>query len=71
MKTKKYRYTGKDFDIKTAPTKVKDSADDLKKIKRRSRKYKVNQECAKMMYARRHYGVLVVFQAMDAAGKIV
>ena len=29
MKTKKYRYTGKDFDIKTAPTKVKDSADEL------------------------------------------
>ena len=38
MKTKKYRYTGKDFDIKTAPTKVKDSADDLKKIKKKIRK---------------------------------
>ena len=70
MKTKKYRYTGKDFDIKTAPSKVKDSADDLKKIKK---KIKINvksiKNAQKMMYARRHYGVLVVFQAMDAAGK--
>ena len=38
MKTKKYRYTGKDFDIKTAPTKVKYSADDLKKIKKNIKK---------------------------------
>lgn len=70
MKTKKYRYTGKDFDIKTAPTKVKDSADDLKKIKKKIRKnVKSIKNAQKMMYARRHYGVLVVFQAMDAAGK--
>ncbi len=39
MKTKKYRYTGKDFDIKTAPTKVKDSADDLKKIKKKIKQW--------------------------------
>ncbi|UNL36901.1 polyphosphate kinase 2 family protein, partial [Limosilactobacillus reuteri] len=70
MKTKKYHYTGKDFDIKTAPTKVKDSADDLKKIKKKIRKnVKSIKNAQKMMYARRHYGVLVVFQAMDAAGK--
>lgn len=70
MKTKKYRYTGKDFDIKTAPTKVKDSADDLKKIKKKIKKnVKSIKNAQKMMYARRHYGVLVVFQAMDAAGK--
>ena len=70
MKTKKYRYTGKDFDIKTAPTKVKDSADDLKKIKKKIKKnIKSIKNAQKMMYARRHYGVLVVFQAMDAAGK--
>ena len=70
MKTKKYRYTGKDFDIKTAPTKVKDSADDLKKIKKKIRKnVKSIKNAQKMMYARRYYGVLVVFQAMDAAGK--
>lgn len=47
MKTKKYRYTGKDFDIKAAPTKVKYSADDLKKIKEDQEKCKVNQECTK------------------------
>ena len=70
MKTKKYRYTGKDFDIKAAPTKVKDSADDLKKIKKKIKKnVKSIKNAQKMMYARRHYGVLVVFQAMDAAGK--
>ena len=28
-----YRYTGNDFDIKKAPTKVKDSADELEQIK--------------------------------------
>ncbi|MBC8743812.1 polyphosphate kinase 2 family protein [Lactobacillus sp. Marseille-P7033] len=70
MKTKKYRYTGKDFDINKAPTKVKDSADELKKIKKRIKKnVKSIKDAQKMMYARRHYGVLVVFQAMDAAGK--
>lgn len=70
MKTKQYRYEKNDFKIKEAPTKVKDSADELKKIKKRIKKNtKVIKNTQKMMYARRHFGVLVVFQAMDAAGK--
>ena len=33
-----YKYTGDDFDIKKAPTKVKDSADELDKIKEQMKK---------------------------------
>lgn len=70
MKTKEYRYTGKDFDIKEAPTWVKDSAPELKVIKKQIKKnVKKIKLAQRMMYARRRYGVLVVFQAMDAAGK--
>ncbi|MCI1975005.1 MAG: polyphosphate kinase 2 family protein [Limosilactobacillus sp.] len=70
MKTKKYRYTKDDFKLDEAPTKVKDSADELKKIKKQIKKnVKAIRKAQKMMYARRHFGVLVVFQAMDAAGK--
>ena len=70
MEISKYRYTGKDFKIKAAPTMVKDSAAELKKIKKQIQvNVKEIRDAQKMMYARRHYGVLVVFQAMDAAGK--
>lgn len=70
MDTKQYRYTGKDFKIKQAPTFVADSSDELKSIKKRVKKnLKYIREAQKKMYARRHYSVLVVFQAMDAAGK--
>lgn len=70
MKTKEYRYTGKDFNIKEAPTWVKDSAPELKSIKKQIKKnVKKIKLAQRMMYARRHYGVVVVFQAMDAAGK--
>lgn len=70
MKTKEYRYTGKDFNIKEAPTWVKDSAPELKAIKKQIKKnVKKIKLAQRMMYARRRYGVLVVFQAMDAAGK--
>ena len=70
MEIKQYRYTGKDFKIKKAPTFVKDSNDDLKAIKKQlAKNVKRIREAQKKMYARRHYGVLVVFQAMDAAGK--
>lgn len=70
MEIKQYRYTGKDFNIKKAPTMVKDSTAELQKIKKQiSKNVKEIREAQKMMYARRHYSVLVVFQAMDAAGK--
>lgn len=65
-----YKYTSDNFKIDEAPTFVKSSADDLDNIKlqiednlRRIRR------AQKKMYARRKYGVLVVFQALDAAGK--
>ena len=65
-----YKYTGDDFDIKKAPTKVKDSADELDKIKEQiEENLRHIRHAQKMMYARHKYGVLVVFQAMDAAGK--
>lgn len=70
MDTKQYRYRGNDFKIKQAPTFVQDSSDELKKIKKQIKKnLKHIREAQKMMYARRRYSVLVVFQAMDAAGK--
>lgn len=70
MDVKKYRYTDNNFKIKDAPTKVKDSANELAKIKKQIKKnVKEIRDAQKMMYARRHYSVLVVFQAMDAAGK--
>ena len=65
-----YKYTGDDFNIKKAPTKVKDSADELEKIKRQiEENLRHLRHAQKMMYARHKYGILVVFQAMDAAGK--
>lgn len=65
-----YKYTGDDFDIKKAPTKVKDSADELDKIKEQiEENLRHIRHAQKMMYARHKHGILVVFQAMDAAGK--
>lgn len=65
-----YKFTGDDFDIKKVPTKVKDSADELEKIKKQidENLYHI-RHAQKMMYARHKYGILVVFQALDAAGK--
>lgn len=65
-----YKYTDDDFNIKKAPTKVKDSADELEKIKGQiEENLRHLRHAQKMMYARHKYGILVVFQAMDAAGK--
>lgn len=56
--------------LKRAPTKVKDSADELDKIKEQiEENLRHIRHAQKMMYARHKYGILVVFQAMDAAGK--
>ncbi|MBB1063113.1 PPK2 family polyphosphate kinase [Limosilactobacillus fastidiosus] len=65
-----YKYTGDDFDIKKAPTKVKDSANKLDGIKKQIEENLHHiRHAQKMMYARHKYGILVVFQALDAAGK--
>ncbi|MFR0771448.1 phosphate--nucleotide phosphotransferase [Limosilactobacillus pontis] len=70
MDTKQYRYTKDNFDIKKAPTWVADSADELDQIKAAiDKNVKRIKDAQKKMYARHRYGVIVVFQAMDAAGK--
>lgn len=70
MDTKQYRFTKNDFDIRKAPTWVADSADQLDDIKARiAANVKRIKSAQRKMYARHRYGVLVVFQAMDAAGK--
>lgn len=70
MDTKQYRFTKDDFDIRKAPTWVADSADQLDDIKAKiAANVKRIKSAQRKMYARHRYGVLVVFQAMDAAGK--
>ena len=70
MDNKQYRYVGHNFKIKQAPTFVEDSSNELKAIKKQIKKnVKRIHEAQEKMYAQRKYGVLVVFQAMDAAGK--
>ncbi|WP_267201157.1 PPK2 family polyphosphate kinase [Limosilactobacillus kribbianus] len=70
MDTKQYRFTKDDFDIRKAPTWVADSADQLDDIKKKiASNVKRIKSAQRKMYARHRYGVLVVFQAMDAAGK--
>ena len=70
MDTKQYRYTKDNFNIKKAPTWVADSADELDQIKATiDKNVKRIKDAQKKMYARHRYGVIVVFQAMDAAGK--
>lgn len=65
-----YQYSGHHFDIKSAPTFVKASTDDLVNIKQQiNDNLKRLRHAQKKMYAQRQYGVLVVFQALDAAGK--
>lgn len=70
MDIKQYRYTGSKLVMAKAPTFVEDSSNELKEIKKQIKKnVKRIHEAQKKMYAQRKYGVLVVFQAMDAAGK--
>ncbi|MGN1279879.1 MAG: PPK2 family polyphosphate kinase [Limosilactobacillus sp.] len=70
MDSKQYRYTKDNFDIKKAPTWVADSTDQLDKIKDTiAKNVKRIKNAQKKMYARHRYGIIVVFQAMDAAGK--
>lgn len=64
------KYTSDNFKMKNAPTFVKSSENNLHKIKKQVKKnVKFIKHAQKMMYARRKYGILIVLQAMDAAGK--
>ncbi|KRL89609.1 PPK2 family polyphosphate kinase [Lactobacillus kalixensis] len=70
MNTNQYCYTEKNFKIADAPTFVKDSSKDLKKIKKQVKEnVKQINKAQAMMNARRKYSVLIVLQGMDAAGK--
>lgn len=65
-----YKYTSDNFKIAEAPTFVKSGADDLENIQLQIEdNLKHIRRAQKKMYARHKYGVLVVFQALDAAGK--
>lgn len=66
-----YRYDGsKKFDISKAKTKIKDIyADKAEYEAFQEESSKELDELQSMMYAHNRYGLLVIFQAMDAAGK--
>jgi PPK2 family polyphosphate:nucleotide phosphotransferase len=58
------------FDIKKAKTKIKDIYDDKEEYEAMQiESAKELDELQSMMYAHNRYGLLVIFQAMDAAGK--
>ncbi|MEY8442586.1 PPK2 family polyphosphate kinase [Lactobacillaceae bacterium 24-114] len=66
----KFEYTGKDFLIKKAPTFLKSSEGEVDEIKEKiGKNLKRLRRAQKKIYARHKYGILVIFQAMDAAGK--
>jgi PPK2 family polyphosphate:nucleotide phosphotransferase len=71
MNLDQYQQVGKKhFDIAEAPTKIKDFYSD--KADYEAQLAKLHQEMddlQSMMYAHNRYGMLLVFQAMDAAGK--
>ncbi len=66
-----YRYDGsKKFDISKAKTRFKDIyADKAEYETMQDESAKELDELQSMMYAHNRYGLLVIFQAMDAAGK--
>lgn len=66
-----YRYDGsKKFDISKAKTRFKDIyADRAEYEAMQDESAKELDELQSMMYAHNRYGLLVIFQAMDAAGK--
>jgi PPK2 family polyphosphate:nucleotide phosphotransferase len=71
FKIEDYRVDGTaKFDIKKAKTKFKDIYDDKEEYESmQSESAKELDELQSMMYAQNRYGLLVIFQAMDAAGK--
>lgn len=71
IKYSQFAYRGdKKFSIKDAPTKIDALYDSKKKYKELLEEYREEiNERQNMMYAHNRYGLLLVFQAMDAAGK--
>lgn len=70
MKTKQFRYSKDNFQISKAPTFVKDSSKNLKKIKKHIKKnVKHLKKAQAKLYVRHEYSILIVLQGMDAAGK--
>lgn len=71
INTSDFRYTGdKNFSIENTPTKIEAFYSNEKDYKKRLKKNtkEINQ-LQNMMYAGDHYGLLLIFQAMDTAGK--
>ncbi len=68
---KDYKVNDKDsFKIKKHPTKIKDFYEDKAEYETFLSELQTEMdELQSMMYAHNRYGVLVIFQAMDAAGK--
>lgn len=66
-----FRITGKEkFSIADAPNKIDDLYSDKKDYKDLLEEYQEEiNELQKMMYAHNRYSMLLIFQAMDAAGK--
>ena len=69
--TKQFRYDGsKPLRIKKSPTKVDDLYDDKEEYQTRlSEQTSDIDKLQEKMYAHNRFGLLVIFQAMDAAGK--
>lgn len=66
-----FRYTEKKpFVLKSVPTKIKDFYQDRDEYKDLMEEYQEEiDDLQNMMYAHDRYGLLLIFQAMDAAGK--
>lgn len=72
MDTKDYKITDKNFKIKEAPTAVPKEYQALTKDEIKAQinaNVKKLQKMQQKLYAQRKYGIVVLFQAMDAAGK--
>lgn len=70
MKTKQYEVIDKDFDLSQMSTQPdQDLGDDRELKKQMQANIKPLKNLQKKLYANHTYGVLMVFQGMDAAGK--
>ena len=69
--TRPFRYDGsKPFVEKDCPTEIPDFYENKKDYKKLLEEYREEiDELQNMMYAHDRYGLLIIFQAMDAAGK--
>jgi PPK2 family polyphosphate:nucleotide phosphotransferase len=66
-----FEWTGeKKFSVKNAPTKVKDLYESKEEYEELIGEFQTEMdELQSLMYAHNRYGLLIIFQAMDAAGK--